>query len=70
MIRKIIIDVSNTEHYQKYTFYVKEGQILDVYYQGKSKQSGSGFADFVDVKHVPEYIMRAFLPQKDELCQP
>lgn len=64
MTRKIVVDASTEEHYQQYTFYVEKDKLVDVYFSGKSKQGSSGFADFIDVKHVPEYVMKAFLLQR------
>lgn len=65
MTSKITIDISTEEHYQKYTFYLEGDEIVDVYFSGKSKQGTSGFAEFIDVKHVPEYVMKAFQIQME-----
>lgn len=66
MTRKIIIDASSEDHYQTYTLYVEKDELVDVFFSGKSKQGTSGFADFIDVKHVPEYVMKAFYIQRDK----
>jgi hypothetical protein len=68
MNNRISVDASTDKHLATYVFYLDDAnKLTDVYLSSISGKGTSGFGDFIDVKYVPEDVIKEFNIKVDAL---